>query len=217
MKSKILNLTTDRESLYLKCFKDNNSPKDPEILSWQFFKNGNKNFVDIEFDEEKNKVAAIYATFSVKFRINNLAYLGSQSLDTITDVDYRGKGLFIKLAKGVYQKAEKESIVLVYGFPNGNSINGFTKKLDWQVLDPVPFLIKPLKSSYFTSKVKFLKYLPSISLSFSKFKNKSNYKLSNEFIFQENVNALWTKFSQHFKVSVTRDAAYLKWRYIENP
>jgi hypothetical protein len=215
--NEILNLNADTIRHYKKCFDDNNSPKDLEVLNWQFFENENKNFVDIEYDHEQDKTAAIYATFGIQFKIENNVYLGSQSLDTITDIDYRGKGLFIKLAKDVYRKAKNEGVALVYGFPNGNSIHGFKKKLGWEVLDPVPFLIKPLKSRYFTSKVKFLKYLPSITLSFSSYKESKQFTIVANSIFPETVNTIWKSFSKEIKVAVHRDKKYLDWRYLSKP
>jgi hypothetical protein len=211
------NISSETVSVYKKCFDENDSPKDIAAIEWQFLNNGNSNFVTIAEDNHNNKIAAIYATFSMRFNINNKNYIGCQSLDTITDISYRGKGLFINLAKDVYQKAIQNEVALVYGFPNGNSIHGFKKKLEWEVLDPVPFLIKPLKSNYFTSKIKFLKFLPNFPLSFSRFKNNPIYKLEESLYFPEEINTIWTKFSQHFKVAVTRDTDYLKWRYLEKP
>lgn len=217
MEREILNLNNDTINHYKKCFDDNNSPKDLELLKWQFFENGNKNYVDIEYDYEREKTAAIYATFSVPFKINGEVYIGSQSLDTITDVDYRGKGLFIKLAKSVYQKAQNEGLALVYGFPNGNSIHGFKSKLEWEVLDPVPFLIKPLKSSYFTTRISFLKFLPNVTLSFSTYNKSKKFNIVPSLTFPEEVNALWEAFSKNIKVAVHREKEYLEWRYLSKP
>jgi hypothetical protein len=213
----IFNLSVETLSHYKECFDRNNSPKDIANLQWQFFENGSKNFVDIEFDEHNKKVTAIYATFGVQFKIDSDVYLGSQSLDTITDIDYRGKGLFIKLAKDVYEKATNDGVALVYGFPNGNSIHGFKTKLGWEVLDPVPFLIKPLQSSYFTSRISFLKSLPNINLSFSNFKKSKQFIIVEQLSFPESVNQIWSNFSKNIKVVVQRDKKYLDWRYVSKP
>lgn len=217
MNSKIFNLTSNTIFHYKKCFDSNDSPKNIDILNWQFLENENKNYVDIEFDLDQEKTAAIYATFGVRFKINTEIHLGCQSLDTITDVDYRGKGLFIKLAKDVYQKASDNDVALVYGFPNGNSIHGFEKKLEWKVLDPVPFLIKPLKSSYFTKKFSSLSFLPNLNLSFTKYSKDRNYKIVERLEFPEAVNSIWKSFSESIKVAVHRDKSYLDWRYIQKP
>jgi GNAT superfamily N-acetyltransferase len=215
---KTKDLISETVILFKNCFDTNGSPKYIENIEWQFFENPLKKcFVDIAYDTGVDKTAAIYAISCVPFLINDKVNQGSQSLDTITDKDYRGKGLFTKLATSVYQKAKDEKIALVYGFPNGNSIHGFSKKLDWAVLDPVPFLLKPLKSSYFTKKIKALNFLPNINLSFEGYSQSSKYYIKEAFSFTDEVNNIWENFSKSFKVAVNRDKNYLNWRYINKP
>ncbi|MGZ2371891.1 GNAT family N-acetyltransferase [Ancylomarina sp. YFZ004] len=217
-KYKIVDLKVETINLFKGCFDINGSPKEKQNIQWQFFENTESNcFVEIAFDVVKNKTAGIYATSCVKFKINNITQTGTQSLDTITDSDYRGKGLFTMLAKSVFEKEEQAGVALVYGFPNGNSIHGFEKKLKWQVLDPLPFLIKPLKSKYFTDKIKFLQFLPNLNLSYSKFSKNKNYYIKEVNSFPLQVNEIWENFSSHFKVAVIRDHEYLNWRYLKKP
>lgn len=215
---KIYHLSDSSLNMYKKCFDENGSAKKIENLKWQFLQNTEaSSFVDIAFDEKKQKTAAIYAISCVKFKFDEETSVGTQSLDTITDVDYRGQGLFINLAKGIYEKAKNDNVSLVYGFPNGSSIHGFKKKLEWQVLDPVPFLIKPLKSKYFTEKIKYLKFFPNIDLSFSNFKNNKKYIINENKNFPEEVNSVWKQFSKEIKVAVERNKCYLDWRYVQKP
>ncbi len=215
---KIYPMNKSSMEMFKKCFDENGSPKKVDNIKWQFLENTEADcYVDIAFDEEKNKVAAIYAISCVNFKIDEEITVGTQSLDTITDIEYRGLGLFINLAKSVYEKAEIANVSLVYGFPNGNSIKGFKKWLDWQILDPVPFLIKPLKSKYFTNKIKALQFFPNINLSFSRFKEDTNYRIAEENNFSEEVNVIWQQFSKKIKVGVERDKKYLDWRYIQKP
>ena len=214
----IKDLTEASLTDFKQCFEKNGNAKDLYHLRWQFLANPEKkSFVDIAVDEKENKVAGIYAVSCVKFNINQKDIIGAQSLDTITDVDYRGTGLFINLAIDVYQKAQKHSVDLVYGFPNGNSIKGFSKRLKWKILDPVPFLIKPLRSKYFTSKIKYLKFFPNVNLSPFSYTNSKEYTLKEEKEFPIVVNEVWGKFSKGIKVAVKRDKAYLDWRYIQKP
>lgn len=215
---KIYDIHKDTIEIYKTCFDSNGVFKEAENIEWQFLRNPEKKgYVDIAFDTKKNRTAAIYAVSCIPFKINDHVVSGTQSLDTITDVDYRGKGLFIKLAKDVYQKAADDNVALVYGFPNGNSIHGFKTKLGWEVLDPLPFLIKPLKSSYFTNKIPFLKFLPNINLSFANYSKSKTYSIVEDFSFPESVNELWQSFSKNIKVAVHRDKTYLDWRYINKP
>jgi len=215
---KIHHLSESSLDMYIECFNKNENHKKIENIKWQFLQNTESNsYVDIAFDEEKTKTAAIYATSCVKFKIDEKILIGVQSLDTITDIDYRGQGLFINLAKSVFEKAKNENVSLVYGFPNGNSIHGFEKKLEWQVLDPVPFLLKPLKSKYFTNKIKFLHFLPNVNMSFSNFKNFRNYIIKEKNSFPDEASSIWKEFSKEIKVTVERDNTYLDWRYIKKP
>lgn len=219
MKYNIKNIHADSVILFKNCFDENGSPKRIDQIIWQFFKAPvKKQFVDILVDESNNKVVAIYAVFPVTFSINGAIRIGCQSLDTITDINYRGQGWFVKLARDVYQKVDSEGISLVYGFPNGNSIHGFKNKLKWTVLDPVPFLIKPLRSQYFTKKIKLLRFFPNVNLFLSRpMKISKKYKFVEDFSFPDSVDSLWRSFSMHFCVSVCRDKTYLEWRYLAKP
>ncbi|MGX9985372.1 GNAT family N-acetyltransferase [Soonwooa purpurea] len=213
----IKNISHSTIDLFKSCFDQNGSPKSKDKIVWQFLGNPIEDkFVDIAYDNENHKVAAIYAIFPVKFKINESIVLASQSLDTITDIDYRGKGLFIRLAMSVYEKAKNKDIKLVYGFPNGNSIHGFKKKLDWQVLDPVPFLIKPLKTKYFSTKIKAISWFPNVNIGFKKTIS-NNVIIKEENTFSDEVNIIWKKFSQSLKIGINRDKEYLNWRYIQKP
>ncbi|WP_299115587.1 GNAT family N-acetyltransferase [uncultured Winogradskyella sp.] len=218
MEFNYLTLNKTNIKTYLECFKNNDNVKDHSKVEWQFFESHFQNdFVVIAEDPSNERPAGIYAMATVKFQINGKDYLSAQSLDTITDINYRGKGLFTNLANRIYERGEKEGLELVYGFPNGNSIHGFTRKLKWDNLDPIPFLIKPLKTKYFTSKIKPLKWFPNINLSALDFKLNYKTKLVEDFSFPEEVNRLWDVFSKDISVSVKRDKEYLDWRYIKKP
>jgi predicted acetyltransferase len=204
--------------LFKNCFDLNGSPKSRKKIKWQFLENPPAScFVDIAYDESKSRTTAIYAISSVYFKVGDKKVLGAQSLDTMTDINYRGQGFFTRLANNVYTTAAESNVSLVYGFPNGNSIYGFKKKLAWEVLDPLPFLIRPLKTNYFTSRIKWLKFIPNINIPIKNFRGSKRYNINKKNSFPEDVNTIWDKFSQSFKVGVIRDKNYLEWRYISKP
>lgn len=214
---RVENISMETIMTFKSCFDKNGSPKSVDKIKWQFLECPvNKQFVHIASDLKNNRTAAIYAVFPVLFQINGYDFIGSQSLDTITDEEYRGKGLFVNLAKDVYEKCSSEDVKLVYGFPNGNSIHGFSKKLAWEVLDPVPFLMKPIYTGYFSRKIKKLSWLPNLRIAFSsKIAKNINIVVNNEF--PEDVDRIWKNFSKEIRVSVKRDKQYLSWRYLRKP
>lgn len=218
MDEKILHLDKSNIDLYKECFDSNDSPKELKVIEWQFLRNDIKSYVNILVDNEAKRTAAIYATCSLKFKFGGEIIVGAQSLDTITDLNYRGKGFFIKLANRVYETAKDGGVKLVYGFPNGNSVHGFKSKLGWKVLDPVPFLIKPLRTGYFTKMVRGISFLPDCSVPFKTgYVNDKIHHLEQSNHFPPECDELWDSFSANIGIAVHRNRTYLEWRYIDKP
>lgn len=67
------------------------------------------------------------------------------SLNTITHPDHRGHGYFTTLAGDAFQSLEKKDHAAIIGFPNLQSIRGFTEKLGYSQIGTLPFLIRPLR------------------------------------------------------------------------
>jgi Acetyltransferase (GNAT) domain len=206
---------------YKEAFDSNESKKNIEQLDWVHFKNIPKEQL-VSFAKKESQVAAIYAAMPVFFKLkDNKRVLACQSLDTITDKNHRGKGLFITLAKDVYSKAKNKNCHFVYGFPNGSSVHGFTKKLNWKLHDPVPFLVKPMRLGYFLSKIPVVKAASKV-LNFPlsignkpRLSNKQQIKSITSF--GAEYDALWSRFSQNIAVCINRDANYMNWRFVDKP
>ena len=128
--------------------------------------------------------------------------------------------IFVKSANVVYKSAKMDHYALVYGFPNGSSVHGFKKKLNWKLLDPMPFLFKPLKTGYFFKKVLGKRLGSVLNLNISshkKIKLEQNEKIIEIQKFTKDSDFLWEKFSTNFKVSINRNSDYLNWRFVEKP
>lgn len=219
MELEILDLDRASMKLYKDCFDQNDNPRDMRLIEWQFFQNKAKVITSIAYDPVAKKTAGIYASFSLRFKVDGKEHLACQALDAITDVNYRGKGLYTTLASSVFKKADEQNMLFTYGIPNANSIHGYRTKLAWAIMDPLPFLIKPLRTKYFTDKIKPLKFLPNINLSnpFAGKGVKKGFSIKKENVFPAAVNDIWDIFSEHIKVAVIRDKEYLDWRYIQKP
>lgn len=198
-----------------------------EAFEWQYFENTTSElFVDLAIAPETNgteseRLAAIYASLPGNFRIGEERRLGLQSLDTLTAPDFRGKGLFVTLAKQTFERAAESGAALIYGFPNGSSAHGFFKKLGWHSLDPVPFLIRPLRLDYVASRFKLSddvrRFVPNFPL-----RNPLGGLFGGSSIREvnaadERMTRLWQRFARHVGVAVDRDAAYLDWRVFHKP
>jgi N-acetylglutamate synthase-like GNAT family acetyltransferase len=212
---------------YSDSFNNNDLPKSIELVNW-FHKHNplHENVVDFAVannEDGSRKIAAIYAVFPVKFNVFGKIVKAVQSIDTLTDIDFRGKGLFIKLAKNVYNRAKNENYHLVYGFPNGSSAHGFFKKLGWKEIADVPFMIKPLRSNYFSELIakKWNKFIPNVNLSRIKNINMpkgfSIKRINNNDIDQYDFTAVWKDFSNDKLIAIERNNDYIKWRIGQKP
>ncbi|TSJ43193.1 GNAT family N-acetyltransferase [Mucilaginibacter corticis] len=74
--------------------------------------------------------------------------LAAQSVDTMTHPDYRGLGLFVKLAEQTYRICGAEGIRLIFGFPNQNSFPGLANKLGWQFPEVMLRFKVPVKTRF---------------------------------------------------------------------
>jgi len=211
--------------LFAACFRDNGFPRSPPSLRWQYVDNPTgRLFADLAVAGEAGapeRLAAIYATLPVRVRVDGNVRLALQSLDTLTDRDFRGKGLFVSLAQATYARAASEGAAFIYGFPNGNSAPGFYSKLGWQSLDPVPFLIRPLRSRYVSARLKLGRldsWVPDVRLAgLRRPRIPGALELVKVERFDEAFTELWSRFASSIGVAVERDATYLNWRLVDKP
>jgi len=206
--------------------KNSERTRSAESFEWQYFANTTKElFVDLAVaprtpGASTEKLAALYASLPGWMRIFGQRRLVLQSLDTLTDPDFRGKGLFVTLAKQTYARATESGAALVYGFPNGSSAPGFFKKLGWSSLDPVPFLVRPLRLDYVASRLKLPEHarrlIPNVALS-NPMAGRAHASVREVKVADERMTRLWERFARKVDVAIERDSAYLQWRIFEKP
>jgi len=199
---------------FRQCFERNGMPRRHDALRWQYGENPvEKVLVDLAVDG--NRVGGIYAVQPARVQIGGDAALAVQSVDTLVDSQFRGRGLFTSMARGLYERAAAEGAKFVYGFPNGNSAPGFFGKLAWVSLDPVPFLLRPLRTRYFATKLPlgpFEKLVPDLRVPVRTRATKGRSNIVEVREIGSEVDQLWSEFSSGIDVTVVRDARYLRWR-----
>jgi GNAT superfamily N-acetyltransferase len=212
----------DGLELFRGCFRANGMPKSAEHLRWQFERSPTDGrLVTFAIDEPAGAVAGIYAVFRSSFKVGPVTRPAVQSLDTITDQRYRGRGLFPKLATHVYEQCREDSVAFVYGFPNGSSAPGFFGKLGWVNLDPVPFLIKPLRAAYvlrrFASALAGRWSSHCLPWAVPARPLPQDWHVQPWTSFGEDANRIWREFREVVGVALERDANYLNWRFSRRP
>lgn len=209
----------DDLALFRACFAKNSPrPRSLEQLRWQYVDNPTgRLYVDLAEAPEGGRLAAVYASMPGTLRLGGQRRLGLQSLDTLTDEDFRGQGLFLRLARSTFARAEADGVALIYGFPNGNSAHGFFQKLGWTSLDPVPFLIRPLRTRYVAERLKLGVKVPDLPLMAPVHLPWPGARVAEVSPDDPRVDALWASFAEGVGVAVERDGAYLRWRIGQRP
>ncbi|MDH3200674.1 MAG: GNAT family N-acetyltransferase [Myxococcales bacterium] len=204
----------DDLSAFKECFERNGTPRQLDALRWQYLENPTGElFVALALSDER--IAAIYAVQPAFVQLRGARVLAAQSVDTLVDVDFRGRGLFTKMAEAVYHRVRSAEAAFVYGFPNASSAPGFFDKLGWSSLDPVPFLVKPLRTGFLASKLplgRWLRRLPDLRLPIGGPRLQADQVLRPVTDFGLDLDDLWKRFASNVRVAVDRDPQYLRWR-----
>jgi len=145
-----------------------------------------------------NVLVGHYAVVPMAVEIDGVQSNAALSVDTMTHVKHRGRGIFAFLASETYKECQKRGLALVYGFPNENSHKGFVNRLRWHSFGHMKNMRKKLPID--------AKSIPN-----------SPHDVHEVSFFGKNIDELWRSISGHFPVIVPRNANYLNWRFCQKP
>jgi len=193
----------------------------PDYIEWQYLKNPfGKPFMVLTREKAKNELVGQYLVIPQEYKINNKIEKGTLSLNTLTREDFRGRGLFTKMALKTYEECANKNHNITVGFPNQQSYPGFVKKLNFKYIGDVPLLVKPLKPlKIFINKLKKQeKHGGEISIDLKKHIS-TNLIIDTFSIEQDKEKYLsfWQDYSEQNIVQVNKSIEYLKWRYLDIP
>lgn len=121
-----------------------------DALAWRYRDNPDGRVVGFDaWDGER--LVAHYVTCPTTARIGGGSVRGLLSLNTATDPDYGGQGLFTRLAQATYEAGAAAGHGFVMGVANANSTPGFVKKLGFQVVAPLEAGLLLLRPARFES------------------------------------------------------------------
>jgi hypothetical protein len=93
---------------------------------------------------DAGRIVGQYVVMPTRLRVGGERVEGAQSLDTMVHPDYRGQGMFVKLANACYELAASRGVEVLYGFPNVNSYPGFVRQLNWDHTGDIPRWVRHL-------------------------------------------------------------------------
>jgi GNAT superfamily N-acetyltransferase len=200
---------------------------DLKYWNWQFRDNP-AGFGRIRVAVAEDTIVGQYAIIPMRLQIEGEPVLATLSLDTMTHPDYRRQGMFTTLARELYAQLGHDGLSMTYGFPNENSLWGFTTKLQWAHICSLPVYVKPLRPSAIVERITSSHLLALAASPFVDLATKVVFpsgtmpdkaRASVRWLerFDSRIDGLWQTVYDHRKIAVVRDATYLNWRYFLNP
>jgi len=122
-------------ALFSTCFPKSNKYSQ-EYLRWLYCENPAGAAVGFNA-WDGGKLAAHYVCVPAHALVGGHAVNVLLSLNTATHPAYQGRGLFTKLAEITYVDGAEKGFESVYGVANANSTPGFTRKLGFQLVEPL--------------------------------------------------------------------------------
>lgn len=87
---------------------------------------------------ENEKIVANYSAVPIRVIVDGFERKAALSLNTMTDPEYAGRGLFTKLATALYEYLADNGYAMIIGFPNYMSNRIFNTKLGWKTVLEIP-------------------------------------------------------------------------------
>lgn len=200
-----------------------------DVWLWQF-KNSLCNDINVEVAHVRGgPIVAQYAVMSLAMNRLGETVKGAISSATVTDVEYRGRKLFVTLAKRLYESLNRKGYAIVYGFPNRQSVQGFLKGLEWHEVCRFPVYVKPcafskLYRGLFRSrtlsgllgKLSGLLYSAVFRRYYKSYREPIAIVEASDNLPLE-IDDMWRQTHMIHTVSIIRDRQYLEWRYKQKP
>lgn len=143
----------------------------------------------------------VRALMKWNWQLNNRIWVAYRAVDTATHPDFQGKGIFKKLTLQALDNVEKEQETFVFNTPNDKSRPGYLK-MGWVIVDALPIAIVPTMLYFFLS---FFRKRGSSVNQIKTEKLDELCKIHNHVLSKKN------------SIFTPKSAAYLKWRFEENP
>jgi len=231
IKSDILPGKADREgvrTLARVCFPDSDIAE-PGYLDWQYDQNPSGQVYEL-ITKNPGMVTGHCAAIPLRYKIGSQIRMGSAAVNVMTHPDYRGRGIFIILHKGVFERCEKGGSSFTFGFSNEYSHKNCLRRLDYREMGRFPLWVLPfdlnrimkssrpkrgilMRSAAFAANPFWRLGQAALNLSL---KDRS-VQVEKVATFSEEFDRFWRKATPDDTNILIRDRAYLEWRFTNHP
>ncbi len=176
---------------------------------WEFVDNPAGEQIVVAEEPGTGRIVAQYACLPARASLRGQAVVAAQGIDSIVHVDYRRglkrEGAFLRTAKYFFDTIGNAShSAWGYGFPNQRAFGIGVKLLKYlPITAPVPTLFRNLFQHAVDAEVGATRARDAQVVAVSRF--------------DAEADRLWARLEPKYPMAIRRDAAYLNWRYVDNP
>lgn len=163
---------------------------------------------------EGERLAGFYAVIPQEFSVGGERVLGAQSVDTMVDPDFRGRGLFRKLANATIEYAHERGVRFLIGYPNANSYPGFVRRLNWTHIGDASLYYRILTPSKIEALPVVARPLLSLATQFLPKGSSASFRVEEEEIHPERLANLACSIEPQ-GVTTLRSKEWFAWRYAD--
>jgi predicted acetyltransferase len=182
---------------------------------WKYLENPLKENLILVYEDRK-KIVGEEAIVPFKAYFKGKILKIGHSVDSMVLNEYRGKGIFKKLALKSLKEGKERGYSYFYGFPNKNSLPIYTKKLNWMSFGYIRRWIFPLNLNILSLKFKIDFSFLSPLFKIGKNLLKRDYGFERVYNFN-GVDVYLENLKKHYDIFLLRDEDFLKWRYLDHP
>ena len=205
---------SDIEDAYRRLFPQRDADRMIENLRWRFLDNPHgKGFFSTA--REDGTIIGMIALIACEFEGDTERVRTLQAIDTIVDPEHRGKFLFMRMGKAIYESELLVGYDLVWGFPNDQAARGWFGRLGWSNFGTVPFAIKPLRSGFFARRISAK--LKFVDLRLVGRSQSAKIRVETVETFAADADHMLAAYNQEIGFGRTRDRTWLNWRVHGNP
>lgn len=162
-----------------------------DYFTWRFLEHPSSDLL-MGLELGKGRIVASYSATPCNLEFQNKEIKTGLSISTMTDPDYRGKGLFPKLGSELYTMMVSQGYEMIWGFPNNNIHYGRIKHLQWNDIYEIPTMCLKVSDSCYSDM--------------------EPIQTDDDFVMSYKSNV-----STENMVRVKKDSKYLQWRYLSHP
>lgn len=182
---------------------------------WKYLENPLKENLILVYEDRK-KIVGEEAIVPFKAYFKGKILKIGHSVDSMVLNEYRGKGIFKKLALKSLKEGKERGYSYFYGFPNKNSLPIYTKKLNWMSFGYIRRWIFPLNLNILSLKFKIDFSILSPLFKIGNNLLKRDYGFERVYNFN-GVDVYLENLKKHYDIFLLRDEDFLKWRYLDHP